>query len=355
MSETGTYIDNDQFDGGSTMKCGYDIEAMLALSTAPGAPNPHSAADIAALANSDYVRFVGPDVYSDQQGMFQPGLHQVLDSHSLKYQDISTDWGTIRSWVNQGYPVVLCVWEGEVYDLELGSNPYPWDTTGYQHIMLVSGLNGNNCLFRDTANIAAPNALRPGPRTYDISRMSPLWATVVTPSWLQGEQIVIDLSNAQVASFFKGIDPGKWQCSNGHFVWGDMLNKYQRWGNSDLCGLSHLGLPLTEETNVTDAHGQWLYSFQVFERGILIKDPHHLNDNPPGAGDIYAGHIDSGPGFDVLTKTLKAQITQLQQQITQLQAEVKVDPAQLQTLQAQVNGYKQALQTIINTIQPLAK
>ncbi len=57
--------------------------------------------------------------------------------------------------------------------------------------------------------------------------------------------------------------------------------------------------------------------YQRFERGVLAYDPQHVINSPPGAGDVYCMHIDSGLGQDPRISQLQALIAQLQQPASQ--------------------------------------
>ena len=53
---------------------------------------------------------------------------------------------------------------------------------------------------------------------------------------------------------------------------------------------------------------------QFFERGVVIYDPAHLVDNPPGAGPVYLLHLyNGGPGTDPRIAQLQAALATAQQ------------------------------------------
>jgi hypothetical protein len=54
------------------------------------------------------------------------------------------------------------------------------------------------------------------------------------------------------------------------------------------CGLTHLRLPLSNETSVSGHLG---IVEQKFERALVAYDPNHELDQPPGAGDVYLMHL----------------------------------------------------------------
>jgi GH25 family lysozyme M1 (1,4-beta-N-acetylmuramidase) len=120
--------------------------------------------------------------------------------------------------------------------------------------------------------------------------------------------VSIDLTNATVASHFTG-DANQWTCKDTKFtLHGEILAFYQSFGGNALCGLTHLGLPLSAETPILSKPGS---VYQRFERGVLAFDPNKLTDNPPGSGRVYLLHIDSGLGQDPRVAILQAQVDNL--------------------------------------------
>lgn len=110
-----------------------------------------------------------------------------------------------------------------------------------------------------------------------------LWA------YLKGENMTIDLSNPIAAGYFTGTPDGKWQCkANGHILQYGMLKFYRSYGQDAFCGLTYLGLPLSNEIPIEGHPG---VVKQEFERGWLVYDPHHVFDHPPGAGEVYLMHL----------------------------------------------------------------
>lgn len=124
--------------------------------------------------------------------------------------------------------------------------------------------------------------------------------------------MTIDLSNPIVAQYFSATnDPNVWQCKKTGFLLGHgILKFYCSFGGNALCGLTHLGLPLSSETPVAGHDG---VVYQRFERGVLAYDPGKAVDSPPQAGDVYVMHIDSGVGQDPHIADLQNQVASLQQ------------------------------------------
>jgi len=128
--------------------------------------------------------------------------------------------------------------------------------------------------------------------------------------WRIGGGIMIDLSTPGVSGFFTSNAPGWWQCKNGKQIHGEILAFYQRIGGEGLCGLTDLGLPVSNEIAL-DENGN---TKQYFERGVIFYDPGHVHDTPPGAGRVYKAHLYSGQGQDPVIATLQQELTQAQSQ-----------------------------------------
>ncbi|SRR6266550_1744952 len=126
--------------------------------------------------------------------------------------------------------------------------------------------------------------------------------------WSIGGGSMIDLSTPGVANYFTSNAPGWWQCKNGHQIHGEVLAFYQRIGGEGLCGLTDLGLPVSNEIAL-DSNGN---TKQYFERGVLFFDPGHVYDTPPGAGRVYKAHLYSGNGQDPAIAQLQHDLAQAQ-------------------------------------------
>lgn len=110
------------------------------------------------------------------------------------------------------------------------------------------------------------------------------------------------LSLATVAHYFETVpDPANtgapaWKCkTNGYVVRAGLLDGYTTEpSRTGLAGLEVLGLPLENERPLADAHGHVLPNTagQRFERGILVWDPNHTFDRPPGVtSPYYHAHV----------------------------------------------------------------
>lgn len=128
----------------------------------------------------------------------------------------------------------------------------------------------------------------------------------------QKEEYMITIENA--SNFFTSSPDGNyWQCKlNGFVVGNAILAFYRQYGGSAYCGLTYLGLPLSNEMNAGVGPGT---TYQFFERGVLAYDPAHKLDNPPGAGDVYLLKLYEGIGQDPRYVKLLKQYNALIQQI----------------------------------------
>jgi hypothetical protein len=169
----------------------------------------------------------------------------------------------------------------------------------------------------------------------------------------QEDTMSIDLSNSAVAQYFSATnDPAVWQCKKTGFLLGHgILKFYCSFGGNALCGLTHLGLPLSSETPVAGHDG---VVYQRFERGVLAYDPSKAVDNPPGSDNVYLAHIDSGIGQDPRIAQLQAQIATLQQPATTLQ-QINGIVTQAETSLAQVSTAIAEVGTALTQVDKLSK
>lgn len=312
----------DQFQPGhSAYECGF-FAVMMARSIAPSGQSPTlSPQQIVNQAEAAYARYDGSNSPANEEGMSLQQLYDLLQEVGLHWQTIAMDAETIRTWVHAGYPVIVAVPEISVHDLALGDVvPYPWNPVG-NHIIVITGIDANqNFMVRDSANITPASVLRPGPRTYDAHKLQYVSATAVVPPWQahpdahyvpEKETMMIDLTNPTVAFYFEN-DSGNWKCKQtGFSIHGGILQFYQSFGGNALCGLTYLGLPLSNE--IAFVPGKPMVK-QYFERGVVAYDPQHQEDNPPLANDVYLMHVHE-QDYDAQ----QALIAQLQQQLTNAQ------------------------------------
>lgn len=139
-------------------------------------------------------------------------------------------------------------------------------------------------------------------------------------SYLQGAGM-IDVDNPAVAAYFQKLSDTNWLCKKTKAnIGGAILKFYKSLGGYGLAGLTILGLPLADEYNDTD---KTHVSKQRFERGIVVFDPEHQIDSPPGAADCYLQHVE--------------QLYPLPQQVADLQNTVNVDALQAGQLKNQID------------------
>jgi hypothetical protein len=105
---------------------------------------------------------------------------------------------------------------------------------------------------------------------------------------------VISLDHPEVKKWFEDVGRGKWRCKEtGKIIQGAILEFYCSFGNSGLNGLTHLGLPVTDEVKPKLAYRSpkavalFDVVMQKFERAIVAHDPKHILDFPPGSGGVY--------------------------------------------------------------------
>lgn len=184
--EIAHYIDDDQFGAGQSVdKCGPEAVAQFWHSTRPDIDNHYTAAQIHSQASDLYVHFIGPDDAADHGGTSNQTLYNMLDFVGFKDRHLALplDPHVISAWLKEGYAIIVGCAEESVYDIELGTSPYGWDTKGLYHIINLTGVDGNgNWLARDTANIG-PDGVRPGPRHYKTN-LALTSATLVAASWM---------------------------------------------------------------------------------------------------------------------------------------------------------------------------
>ncbi|MDQ2884653.1 MAG: hypothetical protein M3Y39_01045 [Chloroflexota bacterium] len=176
----------DQFVGDHTAyACGFFAVMMCTSMAPPGQAATKEPVQISNDALAAYARYNGDAGAGNSAGMSLPQLYSLLHEVGLHYQGTVLDLAHIRAWLRSGFPVIVAVAETCVYDLDLGDRvPYPWNPSG-NHVIVLTGLDNENFLVRDSANIAPPNTLRQGPRRYDAQRLAAglVSATAIVPPW----------------------------------------------------------------------------------------------------------------------------------------------------------------------------
>ncbi len=185
--EVASYVDFDQFiDGQSVDTCGFAAVILNHFATEHGKPYGASQSALIAAMQKYYTAYDGADIASNQNGMSLDQLFRLIVELGNHYQNLYPVGGiadpkaAFSGWIAAGYPVIIAISEDSVFDVALGGKPYAWNTTGYNHIITVSGMaRSGNVLVRDTANVN-----RAGPREYDLSKLMIISATVFVPGWL---------------------------------------------------------------------------------------------------------------------------------------------------------------------------
>jgi N-acetyl-anhydromuramyl-L-alanine amidase AmpD len=346
MTELCAVTDTSQFAAGrSTDKCGFYAVSLLKYAGKAGASPTGSAAQVAVWADAEYVKYDGQDTSNNGSGMTVPMLYKVIGDAGLHYEGIGatetklhTDHLTadyVRAWLRMGYPVVLAVQEDNVFDIDLGTRPYLWDTTGLSHVIVATGVAPDgNLLCHDTASIDA-NGVRRGPRRYNASALQKgmLSATAVVLPWLkqptpdydpiEEENMFHCLTIAEQKDYFVQTKAGKddsWTCISNKVVLGGAHLNYFRWNG----GVETHGLPTSVEVKITAAHPEC--TAVQYERVVNFYDPNGVIDRPadmnPNQPEKRVYHAKVASGF-ALQLIAGAQLAALQSEITTLEAQLK--------------------------------
>jgi len=146
--------------------------------------------------------------------------------------------------------------------------------------------------------------------------------------------VAISLDTPGVSNYYEPATNGMWHCKvKGHdfIVGGGILTFYRTLGTSGLCGLTHLGLPTSNEYSLK-VPGHPEIVAQDFERKIRVTyDPAHILDYPPGAGPVYLSHEEVIPiGVSVeqynslagQLDTAKSQLVQTQMKLQKIKEDI---------------------------------
>lgn len=180
MSEIVSIAQANQFiSGHSAYECGFFAVGMC-MSMAPlGQPPKKTPGQILQFAEAAYAQYNGSNLASNTDGMSLEQLYSLLRQVNIPYKPVAMNDGAIASAISQGFPVVASVPETSVFDIALGRNPYPWKAQG-NHVIVLTGINSSLAWdVRDSANIAPPNSLRPGPRAYDRRKLQYVSTTAI--------------------------------------------------------------------------------------------------------------------------------------------------------------------------------
>lgn len=176
-----------------------------------------------------------------------------------------------------------------------------------------------------------------------------LWTALAAPTATSSasEEFMIQLDTPGVSQFWSPSANGAWHCiasGHDHLMLGNIRSFYVRFGGIGLCGLSYLGLPLTDM--FVPKTGTYA---QLFERGLVIDDSNRVIDRVvglPATEHCYLAHIDSGIGqllaSQPVSAPLQAQIADLKAQLAKALASTGTgNPAQLAALQSQITALTQ--------------
>ncbi len=190
-----------------------------------------------------------------------------------------------------------------------------------------------------------------------ITRKDAEWAAILLDNqiWIE-ERLMIDLSNPTVAGYFS-LQPNGWwlskrtKTSTGQpiYIHGEILGFYTTFGNA-LCGLTHLGLPVSNEISLGGTNGA---TRQHYENGVVFFDPAHEFDSRPGESGarVYLAHLYSGPGVDPKILELEAELAAAKQH-TGIDATLVANFQTARAIQAhQITQAASALETAL--VQPL--
>jgi hypothetical protein len=241
---------------------------------------------------------INPDRFKD--AAYGEALHNsgtaasayVAISQSLGYKLYSISESTYldavktaHTYINRNIPVIFTE-----------DDPYADASLGWTHVCVWYGDDANGLTALD------PYIAKP------IYRSDASWANILRSNqiWIvERNEIVINIG--QVGTYFTQADPQHWTCKQtGKTIRFAILDTYQKYGNQGLNGLTFLGLPKSNEIPIENVGTKYQHLagkgvvVQVFERGVLLNDPHHLVDSAPGAGGIYPTHIFDGLGSDLL-------------------------------------------------------
>lgn len=348
-NEVADFVDVSQFlPGKSAYECVAYSASLIKFCGQPGHGAIGTPLQTSNLAQYWYGREEGSNTASNTNGMSLDAEYNMLKGMGLSYKPLEASIQAVHAALLSGYPVMLCGAETGMHDLALGDRvPYNWTPTG-NHCIVASGIvspSDGNLLVHDCANVDKNGVIRPGPRTYDASKMQIVSATAIIVPWIE-EVTLLQLSDP-MGKFFTASDDSHWHCANTNQPLSlGFLSFFRQYGGI-------IGLPLTSEFRLPQYPNA---TFQIFERSGLVYNPQHDFDSSPGLGDIFLLHLDKGPGQQIVAKPL---LTALQAQVNDLTAQLdalKAQPApDTSALEAQLSAYKGAVGQIEMALAPLPK
>ena len=176
----------------SAYECVAFSVAMCRFAGQAGKGPTGSNEDIGQLAETWYAKLTGSSRADNTQGLSTAQEEQIIVGVGNRYQELpisansqhDSDIANVKGALKRGYPVLLCGAETGMYDIGLGDRvPYSWTPTG-SHCIVATGIaSDGNLLVRDPANVDNSGP-RPGPRTYDISKLDLNSGVVFVSSWM---------------------------------------------------------------------------------------------------------------------------------------------------------------------------
>lgn len=338
-NEVADFLDVNQFiPGRSAYECVTYVGGLMKYMGQPGHGPSGTVLQASNLAQYWYGKEEGSNLASNQNGMSLNALYNMLQGMGLSYHIAPPTMAYVKAWLGVGYPVMLCGAETGMFDMALGDIvPYSWTPSG-NHCIVVSGVApAGNLLVHDCASIA-PTGVRPGPRTYDASKMSLVSVTAIAVPWLPAlpsdfdptkeidMPIVIDITNPAIAAHFKELNIHQWQCTDAGGPWQGkiiqyaMLSNYKTEGNAGLCGYDVLGRPMGNEIEIGTNDVIQFYEYGVRQWKASVVRPVALYDN--------------GIGTDPAIRQLQAIIAQLKQAPVPPPLPTGVPPALIADVQA---------------------
>jgi Uncharacterized protein conserved in bacteria len=237
-------------------------------------------------------------------------------------------------WGQFGALGAACIMPTFMIEQDFGPN----DAVANAHAAYSQGHAAMSLWYYDPA-VANPGLLD------QILAAFPVSTTTPTPPPQEGN-VTIELTTPGVSTFFAPSADGYWRClQTQHRIGGSILSFYKRFGNDDLCGLTHLGLPLSDE--ITIGNG---VTAQPFERGVLINDPKYAVDQPAGTSNtVYTAHLDRGFGNTWLASAIQSKLTALQGEYNSVVSEKNQLVGEKAALQKQVADLEAQLKAVQTT------
>ncbi len=174
-------LDVNQFQPGRSVdECVCYASVLIKFAGLAGHGPTGSVLEASNLAQFWYGKETGSTSASNHAGLSLSQEYAVLQGLGLHFWGIAPTVEAIKATLAQGVPCLMCGAETGMVDVGLGDKvPYNWVPTG-NHCIVISGIaHDGNLLVHDTANIDASGRVRPGPRTYDASKLQIVSATAV--------------------------------------------------------------------------------------------------------------------------------------------------------------------------------